>query len=79
MDNSVGVCFLEWVATNPTAKKKEAMLAMKYMIEFMGIRAKELDYGMMLTSASENIVKAYKFCGFVDPKSPAHYHLFKPL
>jgi hypothetical protein len=65
MDNSVGVCWLEWLVSNPNGSPMEVLRAIRAVIEFMEERAKELGYGVMLTACRQaSLVKIYERAGF---------------
>lgn len=67
MDNSVGVCMLEWVVTNPDATAFESARAIRDLVAFMGERALEMDYGVMLTSCRQrSLARLYGGAGFAE-------------
>jgi hypothetical protein len=65
MDNSVGVCWLEWLVTNPEATGRQSLAGIAAVVEFMAERALEMDYGVMLTSCrQEGLARIYQRHGF---------------
>lgn len=66
MDNSgVGVCWLEWLVTNPKNKGTESLRAISTMTDFMKIRAREMNYGVMMTTARQaSLVRVHERNGF---------------
>jgi hypothetical protein len=65
MDNSVGVAFLEWVVGSPDASGKEIVVGIGVLVDFMGKRAKQLDYGILITACrQEALVRLYEKNGF---------------
>ena len=65
MDNSVGVCMLEWIVTNPEATNMESYRAIKEMVEFLSERVREMDYGVMITTcAQESLARFHEKVGF---------------
>lgn len=79
MDNSVGVAFIEWVVSNPSAGKKEMLACLGILFDFAEQRLKQLGYGLLLSSCSEQIKSLYEKFGMVDAGGPPHYHLYKIL
>lgn len=66
MDNSVGVAMLEWVVGAPDCTGRQIVGGIGTLIDFMGKRAKELDYGVMLTACNkEALIRLYEKNGFV--------------
>jgi hypothetical protein len=65
MDNSVGVCWLEWLVTNPSAKPFPAIRCVSQVIGFLRERALELDYGVMMTTCRQSsLARLYERNGF---------------
>lgn len=66
MDNSVGVCWLEWLVTNPAANPMHTVRGVSQVITFLGERALKLDYGVMFTTCRQpSLVRLYERNGFV--------------
>lgn len=79
MDNSVGVAFLEWVVGAPDATGKEIVLGIGVLVDFMGQRAKELNYGILITACrQEALVRLYEKNGF-EKTDEGLTHLIKLL
>lgn len=74
MDNSVGVCWLEWLVSNPQAPKLHVLRAIDAVIGFLTEEAKRLDYGVMITTCrQESLVRFYEKAGFqVTDKGVTH-------
>lgn len=65
MDNSCGVCMLEWLVTNPDSTGKQSLAGIGAVIEFLAERVLELDYGVMLTSCRQPaLARIYERHGF---------------
>lgn len=65
MDNSVGVSMLEWLVSSPKAAGIDVMRAIKAQVAFMTARARDLGYGVMLTSCRQaSLVRIYESAGF---------------
>jgi hypothetical protein len=79
MDNSVGVCWLEWVVGNPDSRGREIIPAIAVLIDFMGKRALEMDYGVMLTGTrTSSLIRLYEKNGF-EKTDEGVTHLIKIL
>jgi hypothetical protein len=66
MDNSVGVCWLEWVVTNPEATGFEAMKGIKALTKFMEKEADRMDYGVMMTTCRQaSLTRLHEKNGFI--------------
>ncbi|MBN8708978.1 MAG: hypothetical protein BGO12_05885 [Verrucomicrobia bacterium 61-8] len=65
MDNSVGVCMLEWLVTRPANRPKDSLRALDAIIEFLQQRAVDFGYGVMLTTARQSaLVRLHERHGF---------------
>lgn len=65
MDNSVGVSMLEWVVSNPAISGLSIVRGIRALVIFMTDRARELDYGVMLTSCRQpSLARVYEANGF---------------
>jgi hypothetical protein len=65
MDNSVGVCWLEWLVTNPDATPKQSFKGINMVIEFLREVAVSMDYGIMMTTCRQaSLVRVYEKNGF---------------
>lgn len=65
MDNSVGVCWLDWLVTNPEADPKSVIRCISQLVTFMSDRARDLNYGVMLTACRQpSLVRLYQRNGF---------------
>lgn len=65
MDNSVGVCMLEWIVTNPENTPRESLKTIKIAVKFLREQAKEFGYGFMLaTCRQESLLKVLEKNGF---------------
>jgi len=65
MDNSVGVCMLEWLTTNPETPAKFVPTAIRVLVDFMWERANAMDYGVMLTTCRQPaLARIYEKNGF---------------
>lgn len=77
MDNSVGVCMMEWLTTNPEAPLKAIPTAIRILIDFMADRAKDMNYGVMLTTCRQPaLARVYEKNGF-ERTDDAVIHLIK--
>ena len=66
MDNSVGVSMLEWLVTNPDVSPMQTARAIKTLVAFMSDRAKEMNYGVMLTTCRQpSLARMYEKSGFI--------------
>lgn len=74
MDNSVGVCWLDWVVTNPAALPMACVRSISQLVTFMTDRAVELDYGVMITACRQpTLTRLYQRNGFtVTDRSVTH-------
>jgi|SRR5215217_1765151 len=65
MDNSVGVCWMEWLVTAPQAGLT-GIRAIRAITDFLSAEAKRRDYGVMITSCrQEALVRVYEKAGFI--------------
>lgn len=65
MDNSVGVCWLEWLVSNPKASPFEVMKGVRELMGFLEAQASVLGYGVMLTTCRQaSLVRLYESAGF---------------
>ncbi len=79
MDNSVGVAMLEWVVGAPECTGREIVGAIGVLVDFMGKRAKELNYGVMMTATNkEALARLYEKNGF-EKTDEGLTHLIKLL
>jgi N-acetylglutamate synthase-like GNAT family acetyltransferase len=77
MDNSVGVCMLEWLTTAPEAAPKAIPSAIRAIVEVMAQRAKEMNYGVMLTTCRQPaLARVFEKNGF-EKTDEAVIHLLK--
>jgi hypothetical protein len=53
MDNSIGVCMLEWMVTDPGASPRDAAKGLLSVVEFLKLEAKRLGYGVMLGTCKQ--------------------------
>lgn len=79
MDNSVGVCWLEWIVSNPYASGFSVARGITELNRFMEGRAKEMGYGAMLTCCRQaSLARFYERAGFQKTDSGVT-HLIKSL
>lgn len=65
MDNSVGVCLFEFAVSNPRQPAKKIVVALEVVLDFIQKRAKELGYGVMMTSCHQSsLSRFYEENGF---------------
>jgi len=65
MSNSNGVCWMEWLVSNPKAQGMETIRAINAVVTFMEQEAKRLGYGVMLTACrQESLGRIYQKIGF---------------
>jgi hypothetical protein len=65
MDNSTGVCMLEWLVTNPDATGRQSLAGIAAVVGFLAERASEMNYGAMLTSCRQPaLARIYERHGF---------------
>lgn len=79
LDNSVGVCFLEWLVTAPGQTTDEAANAVWHILEFLGEDAKRMGYTIMLASASRTSLAAAAACCGFTVSGGGYHHLYKVL
>lgn len=74
MSNSNGVCWMEWLVSNPRAQGMETIRAINAVVNFLGEEAARLGYGVMLTACrQESLVRIYEKTGFqVTDKGVTH-------
>jgi hypothetical protein len=66
MDNSVGVCWLEWLVTNPLNRASQSMKSIGIVTDFLKLRAVELGYGIMMTTCRQkSLVRVHEKNGFL--------------
>lgn len=66
MDNSVGVCWLEWIVTNPKNRASESMRAIKALTDFLKSQASSFGYGRMMTTCRQpSLVRLHEHNGFI--------------
>ena len=53
MDNSVGVCMLEWTVTNPKSSGIKTVRGIKAVTDYLQNAAKRMDYGVMMTTCKQ--------------------------
>lgn len=79
MDNSVGVSMLEWVVGAPECSGKEVVAGIATLVDFMGQRAKQLGYGVMMTAVKQPaLARVYEKNGF-EKTDDGLTHLIKIL
>ena len=65
MDNSVGVCWMEWLVSNPEARPTRIVRAVSQIVEFLAQVGKDNNYGVMLTACRQDkLVALYERNGF---------------
>lgn len=65
MDNSVGVSMMEWLTTAPDAPMKVLPSAIRAICDVMKQRAREMNYGVMLTTCRQPaLARVYEKNGF---------------
>ncbi len=57
MDNSVGVCFPEHIATKPGLSMAAARDSLLRGLDFLHLRAREMNYGVMLINTLPAIAR----------------------
>lgn len=75
MDNGgTGVAMMEWLVTNPEAKPMESVKALVTVVEFLKMRAKQLDYPFILTTCrQESLARLLVRSGFeISDKEMIH-------
>jgi len=66
MDNSVGVCMLEWLVTNPYCTGKESLRVINAITEHMKSVALSMNYGVMLTTCRQpSLARVHERNGFI--------------
>lgn len=79
MDNSVGVCMLEWFVANPDATGRQVYKCEKLAQKFMEERALEMDYGVMMTTCKqESLARVHEKNGYLRTDE-SMIHLIKFL
>lgn len=79
MDNSVGVCMMEWLTTAPDAPLKVIPTAIRALVDVMGQRAREMNYGVMLTTCRQAaLARVFEKNGF-EKTDESVIHLIKVL
>jgi hypothetical protein len=65
MDNSVGVCWAEWLVSAPDAAPLDVYRSIGAMLGGLEAAAKSLGYGVMLTACRQAaLVRTYERAGF---------------
>jgi len=65
MDNSVGVCWMDWLVTNPKASPLKSVRAISRIVTFLKQVGLDNDYGVMLTACRQDgLVSLYERNGF---------------
>jgi hypothetical protein len=79
MDNSCGVCMLEWLVTNPAIKGLRTARALKFLVSFLAMEATALGYVAMLTTCrQESLARFHENHGF-EITDRDMIHMVKPL
>jgi hypothetical protein len=79
MDNSCGVCMLEWLVTNPDLRGREPIYAIRTVTDYLTLAAKEMNYGVMLTSCKQpSLARIHEKAGFTRTDGEM-IHLVKTL
>lgn len=79
MDNSVGVCMMEWVVADPEANPREVVKGIKVLAEYLRLAAIDMNYSVMLTTCKQDsLAKLYERSGFHRTDSEMH-HLLRVL
>lgn len=79
MDNSIGVCFLEWLVTAPSQTIMESRDAVRHLLQFLSGHAKDLDYSVMFASIlRDSMVRLAEAEGF-QQGGVGYTHLYKTL
>lgn len=79
MDNSVGVCWLEWSVTNPECSGFDSIRGIKALNKFIEERASEMGYGVMMTTCrQESLCRLHEKCGFIKTDT-GMIHMVKQL
>jgi hypothetical protein len=77
MDNSCGVCMLEWLVTNPEVKGTGTVRGLKHVCEFLTKQAKSFGYTIMLTTCrQDSLARFHERNGFQTTDSEM-IHLVK--
>jgi hypothetical protein len=77
MDNSVGVCMLEWLVAAPDAPGKAVLRGIRHVVSFLQEEASRMDYNVMLTTCKqESLAKVYQKNGF-NRTDDSMIHLIK--
>lgn len=81
MSNRGGVSMLEWLVANPDASGKAVISAICRLLPFIANEAKELDYGVMLTTCRQpSLGRLLERCGFhKTDESVSHFVKLIPL
>jgi hypothetical protein len=78
MDNSIGVCMLEWLVADPEAPGKAVLTAIRHITRFLQERASELNYNVMLTTCrQESLARVYEKIGGFTRTDDGMIHLIK--
>lgn len=65
MDNSVGVCWMEWLVTSPACLGRMPIKVIRIIAGFLKSRALDMDYGVMMTTARQaSLVRVLESNGF---------------
>lgn len=66
MDNSIGVCMLEWTVTRPGCTGRAAVAAIQALTEYLTLAAREMNYFIMLTTAKQpSLCRLHERNGFI--------------
>lgn len=65
MDNSSGVCMLEWLVTNPEVKGTGTVRGLKHVCQYLTEQARAFGYTIMLTTCrQESLARFHERNGF---------------
>lgn len=79
MDNSVGVCMLEWLVSNPDCAPRDVVRALGHVCDYLTAEAQACGYRAMLTTCrQEGLAKFHERRGFARTDENM-IHLVKPL
>lgn len=79
MDNSVGVCMLEWVVSNPDARPFDSVRAIRELGMLMEQEARRMGYWVMMTSCKQPaLAKLWVKMGYLETDG-SMIHLMKGL
>lgn len=79
MDNSSGVCMLEWLVTDPAAPAMKAVKGLTHICRYLSGQAKDFGYTSMLTTCrQDSLAKFHERNGFTRTDGEM-IHLVKAL